>query len=287
MGVGVLAACSPVATSTPTGSPSPSAPLPAGISVSAYQNRDDYGPRRLELAVENSGTRDITITRATYSSPHFTTDAAWTRRTEIPSGSTRDLRVELGPTRCSTPGSAADAVTLHYTLPDGTSGVTTLTPTIRFRAVDLIVGQDCAEQLTADHVAISLAGGLRTTVRKGHPIALLDITFAPTDAEGSVTLSRIDRTILLRPADNTDTWPLDLTIAAGSEPVTKTLEIVPANCRLHTVTEDKRGTFFPLTVTPSGASEGLFYLASTSAMKEAFYDYIADYCGWDASTPLD
>jgi hypothetical protein len=136
-------------------------------------------------------------------------------------------------------------------------------------------------------MAITLADSLREVTRKGHPIALLDVTFTPTTATGSVTVSRVDRTILLRPADGTDEWPLDLTFRAGDPPVTTTLEVLPANCRLHTVTEDKRGTFFPITATPSRSSGGLFFIASTNAMKEQFYDYIADYCGWDASTPAD
>ena len=150
-------------------------------------------------------------------------------------------------------------------------------------AIETVVAQDCAEQLTEKTVQITLGDAVRTEQRKGHPVALLDVTFTPVGTGAPVSIGDIRRTILLRPADGTDTWPVDTEFVAGDEPVTVTLDVLPANCRLHTVTEDKRGTYFPFETT-TDAGDGLFYLAASTAVKEEFYAYIADYCGWDSST---
>jgi hypothetical protein len=253
--------------------------------VSVFQNRDDYGPRRLEVAVSNETTRVLTITNARFESSSFAGSAEWTRTAEIPAGATRNLRVELGPTDCAAE-SAPATVTLAYTLADGTTGTATLTPPDRFGSIPKIIAQDCAEELAQRTVAITLGDELRTEERDGRPVAFLDVEFTPTGVDGSVTIEAITRTILVKPAGGGDSWAVDATFDAASAPLIFTLDFVPSNCRLHTVAEDKRGTYFPFTtVTDAGA--GSFSIAASTSVKEAIYSYIADYCGWDASTPLD
>jgi hypothetical protein len=278
MGAGLLVGCS---------SPAPEKPptLPSGVSVSILQNRDYYGPRRLEIAVTNDRKSDFEVTEVAFHSARFTGAAPTTSGTLIPGGTTRNLRVQLGTTSCD-PSKTPDTVRVTFTRADGSTATATVEPSSPFHAIETVVAQDCAEQLTAEHVGIALAGELRTVQRKGHPVALLDVTFTPTGAAGTASIAAITRTILLRPADGSDEWPLDLHVTADSAPTTVTLDIVPANCRLHTVTEDKRGTYFPFTTT-TDAGDGLFYLAASNAVKEQFYAYIATYCGWDADTPLD
>ena len=131
-------------------------------------------------------------------------------------------------------------------------------------------------------VAITLGDELRVEQRGEHPVGLLDVTFTPTGTGNPVTIDEITRTILIRPADGTDSWPVATTFDASSAPVTMTLDIYPSNCRLHTVAEDKRGTYFPFSTNGS-----LFYIAASNTVKEEIYAYIATYCGWDSTTPPD
>jgi hypothetical protein len=68
-----LAGCSPAALTE----------LPDGVTVAIQQNRDDYGPRRLEIVVDNGGSQSITVTRAVFESSGFVAPASWDRPAEI------------------------------------------------------------------------------------------------------------------------------------------------------------------------------------------------------------
>lgn len=265
--------------------PAPLTALPDGVHVEIFQARDDYGPRRLEISVDNESDATLTIVSAAFRSPHIDEagGAPWSRRLDILTGQTTNLRVTLGDSVCDPPA-GDDAVDIAFALPDGRTGEATIAPSDPFGAIDLVVAQDCAEQLLARTVDIHLADALRTEQRDGHPVALLDVTYTPTGSGEPVSIASIQRTILLQPASHTETWPVQLDLSASDAPVTRTLDIVPANCRIHTVAEDKRGTYFPFTVTTS-AGDGLFYLPVTTAVKEQFYAYIADYCGWNTDEP--
>jgi hypothetical protein len=246
--------------------------------VSILQYRSDYGPRMLEISVKNAGHVDLTVTRAAFESPHFVTPAVWTRSTEVPTGVSRDLRVQLSQTDCS-PKKTADVVMISWTLADGSTGTASVRPTDPFHSIASVTGQDCLEATTVEHVTVAMAKALRTETRGGELVAMLDVTFTAKDAAGSLTVDSVGATILLRPASG-EAWPVNETFAAGSAPRTITLDFVPNNCRIHTVAEDKRGTFFPITVTTAGGVTGEWYLASSDAMRESIYAYVASYCGW-------
>ena len=276
-GVGLLAGC----TATPDATQSLPVSLPDGVSVSIFQNRDDYGPRRLEISVENASPAALTVTKATLASKQFAGGTSWTRPTEVPSGSTRNLRVDLPATDCDTDATAA-TVTLAFELPDGSVGTATVTPADPFDQLAKITSEDCAAIDTERTVTITLGDKLRTEQRGDETVALLDVTFTPTGTGEPVAVDEILRTTLVQPADGTAAWAVGESFDAASEARSITLDIVPANCRLHTVAEDKRGTFFPFAV-----RDEVFYVPASSAVKEQIYDYIAAYCGWDSDTPLE
>lgn len=291
-----LSGCAaPAPRPVPTTSP---AALPAGVSVEVLQYRSDYGPRILQVSVTNGSDAPLTVTRAAFSSPHFTADAEWARTTEFDPGETTDLRVQLAETDCSSAapdeagtddagtddaGSAgddgADTVSLDFVLADGSSGTAALVPTDPFGAIANVVAQDCAAETTARVVDIALGASLTTVQRDGHPVALLDVTMTPTGREGAVTVSTIDSTILVK-RDGGGDWAVGERFTADSDPYSLTLDFVPNNCRLHSVAEDKRGTYFPVGI-ETGAGDATFFLPASTAVKEEIYAYIAEYCGWE------
>lgn len=245
------------------------------MGVTVFQNRDDYGPRRLEIAVENLGTEQLTVTSAAFRSDRFVTPALWTRPTEIAPGTTTNLRVDLPAADCET-DAAASAVTIEFELPGGESGVATIAPEDPFDSIEKVLAADCAAVEVAKTVSITLADALRTEQRDDGPVALLDVEFEPTGGGEPVTIDEITRTILLRPASGEDAWPVGVTFDATSDDLTVTLEIEPSNCRLHTVTEDKVGTHLPFV---SGDLD--FTIPTSDAVKQELYAYIASYCGWE------
>jgi hypothetical protein len=73
-----------------------------------------------------------------------------------------------------------------------------------------------------------------------------------------------------------------LPIDAESAPRTITLKVIPNNCNTHTVSEDKRGTFFPVTVSLASGDTGVLSLPVSREVRGQFYEYIAqDFCGWE------
>ena len=272
LATGVLAGCSPAP-----------APLPSGVSVSIQQNRDDYGPRRLEIVVSNDGAEAITVTRASFDSAGFVAPAAWNRPATIEPGTTTNLRVQLAAADCAgkpgSTGASDSSVALDFTLPDGSAGSATVTPSDPFDAIATVTAQDCAADAVGTIVDVAFAEKLRTASRDGELTALLDLTFTPTGSAGSVTVHSVSDTILVRSPSSTG-WGVEKTLTAASAPLTVTLDFIPNNCRLHTVAEDKRGTFFPLAVTLD-ARELTYPVAASTALKKQVYAYIADYCNWD------
>jgi hypothetical protein len=264
--------------------PQPLQALPDGVTIGIHQNRDDYGPRRLEISISNDTGSDLTVTRATVESSVFASDAATSRSSEIPDGVTRDLRVVLGETVCA-PGTSEDTrVRVEFRMPDGRAGEATVTPDDSFGAIARVHAQDCLEETTLSIIDIEPSDTLRVVDVAGTPTAQLDIAISPrgaSGATGTVTVDSIGRTVLIRPPA-ADSWPVDTTYSASSDPTSITLDIVPNNCNTHTVAEDKRGTFFPVRVTTSLGAAGTFYVGVSDAVRAQIYDYIAhDFCHWD------
>jgi hypothetical protein len=258
--------------------------LPEGVTVGIQQNRDDYGPRRLEIKVANDGDETIMVSRATIESTVFATTSSTTRTSEIPTGVTRDLRVVLGETVCA-PGTAEETrIRLEFETADGIAGELTVTPDDRFGAIARVHAQDCLEETTLSIVDIRPSDTLRVVDVAGIPTAQLDFAITPrgtAGSTGSVAIDSIARTILIRPPA-ADSWPVDATFSASRAPPVVTLDILPNNCNTHTVAEDKRGTFFPFQVSTDAGGEGTFFIGVSDAVRGQIYDYIADdYCHWD------
>ena len=265
---GLLAGCSPT----------PLATLPDGVTVAIQQNRDDYGPRRLEIVVTNDGDDEVTVTHASFESSGFVAPASWDRPATIAPGTTTNLRVQLAAADCAV-DAPSSRVEIDFTLADGQEGSATVTPTDPFDAISTVTTQDCAADAVGEIVEITLAESLRTEQRDGRPVALLDVTFTPTGDPRPVTVQSVSDTILVRSPTSTG-WSVDQTLTAASAPLVVTLDFIPNNCRLHTVAEDKRGTYFPVTVL-TDQGESTFPVAASTAVKKQVYAYIADYCGWD------
>ncbi|MCU1544201.1 MAG: hypothetical protein JWM50_2066 [Microbacteriaceae bacterium] len=58
--------------------------LPPGVTASIKQYRLDYAPRALELSVTTGSSDVLSVTAASFESPHFDTDGSdWTRDIEV------------------------------------------------------------------------------------------------------------------------------------------------------------------------------------------------------------
>jgi hypothetical protein len=254
--------------------------LPSGVSVSVLQYRADYGPRVLQISVENDSATAVTVTNARFSSSKFEGVAEWTRDTDVPAGTTRDLRVSLGAPACAATGAEPATVALEFTTTDGRAGAATVVPADPFDQLAKISAQDCITERAAAIADIRVAGALRVEESSDGPRAMLDLSAEPTGAPGMVSVAAAGRTILLRPADGSLEWPLGWRVGADRPAAAATLAIQPNNCNPHVVAEDKRGTFFPLSVTLDDGTSGTIFVGVSTAVRGQIYAFVAQYCGW-------
>jgi hypothetical protein len=257
------------------------AALPAGVTVSVFQNRFDYSLRQLELKVMNGTSMPITVTSAAFSSTRFATPATWDRPQLVPDGAARDLRVQLTDPVCDTVP-PKDTVVIEFTLEDGTTGTATVTPTDEQARVDAINEEDCLGVSVAAIAAITAPASVRWTPG-AHAPAALDISVVPTGAKGSLTLHYAKGTVLLSLVDAADGEPYDMpleqVVDAGSGARVIPLALVPARCDPHAIEEDKRGTFFPLEVETGDGRSGKIYIGVSDEVRRSLYEFYADYCG--------
>lgn len=269
--VAVLLLCA-ACTDAPPGS-APSGRLPEGIGMRVFQTRFDYAERVLEISVSNDGPSDFTLVSASFASAQFTDAARFTDRLTLAPGMTRNLRVHLAQAVCAGEPTAAGTVTLRWT-PDG-GGTASASVTLRddTGTLERIVREDCL--VAAVDAVVSI--GPPERLRLEGAAAWLDLTLAPTGKAGAVTIDRIGHTTLLAPAHGTD-WPVGLRIDSAASPRTISLELRPARCDPHAVAEDKRGTVFPLAVSPEDGPAGTYNLAVGDAVRREIYAWVSARC---------
>lgn len=273
----VLAACAALLAGC---SPAPLTSLPDGVSVSVRQNRDDYGPRRLEVLVANGTSEDLEVEQARLDSSAFSEPATTSRAATIRPGTTTALRLELGPPQCDGSDAVEATVALEFSTSAG-SGSASVVSGDPLGTLDRVHREDCLAEQVASVVEIAPAGSVEVGDEAGVGVARLQVVVTPTGADGGVTIEAIDRTILLRPASGADAWPVGARLDASSAPLTIDLAIVPSNCSTHTVSEDKRGTFLPVRVTLDSGASGVVPIGVDDAVRGALYEYIAnDHCRW-------
>ncbi|MFB2584277.1 hypothetical protein [Herbiconiux liukaitaii] len=301
-----VAGLSGCAAAPPSASPSPSSPprptadaavVIDGIGLAVLQNRPDYATRTLQLAVTNEGAAPVTVVSARFESTQFASTSDWSKHTEVPAGLIRQLPVPLGEAVCPAPDGALARLTVTVAEADGTERTVTAAPADPFGVLERIAGEDCFEESVADTTTLRLDDRLEITGTGREAVARLTLHVEPVDdgaggaggagepSRSSVTLVAARPTILLDPAEGDD-WPLDVTVAAGDQPVAVEIDVVPARCDPHAIAEDKRGTVLPIEVTRSegdtgtGTGTGTVHVVPSDTLRVALYDFIASSCGF-------
>jgi hypothetical protein len=274
-----------VALSVLSGCSAPAA-KPADLAVKVYQLRSDYAIRGAQIEITNRGSSDLTITSASFGSAWFaSTVFSPSAPNPLTAKNTVDFRVILAAGRCQS-AQAAPVVHVRYRRADGSTGAETITPSIPFQSISVVHGQDCSRQEFEKVAKISIAPTLRFDpaiapggTDSGQRAALIDVTFTPTGASGSVTLHSTEDTTLLAQREGT-LRTLDLTLSAASPPTTVTLDYTPTGCEQHRIAEDKIGTLIPMHVDAGPYTDALFSVPVSATMKNALMDWVGVYCGW-------
>jgi hypothetical protein len=251
--------------------------LPAGVSVSLFQNRSDYPIRHLEVQIHNTTKSTFTISSGTFASTFFANPVAMQHVPyDLEPGDEVAFPVALPAAACDQP-KPAPRVTLHFT-DAADKGSATVTPKVLYNTLGEIHSHDCALGTFEKVVAITPGSAVTwSNDASGALVSHLDMTFTPTGAAGTVTLNSIDNTTLLDMSLDT-TYPLVL--SASSTPLRLTLSATPSRCETHALGEDKIGTVVPFHVKTAAYSNGYFGLVLTNKLKFEYYHYFALACGY-------
>lgn len=258
--------------------------LPDGVSIDVYQTRLDYSARQLEISISNESPTDVVITHLEFASPAFESAVSYARLpTSIAAGRTIDFRVDLAPPDC-TAADLTTSVTVGFELANG-AGVATVEPEDRLGQLPTITTEDCLVSDVAAVARVQIADvPLGRASVAGREAALLHLEIEPTGQAGSITLHELEDTVLLfllnpETGSAAESLPLNLEVDASLAPTTVTFAVLPSRCDQHSVAEDKRGTFFPVSVTTEHRS-GTLFLAASERLRGEVFSFLADSCGW-------
>lgn len=278
IGVALLAIAAAAGCSSP-----PAGTLPAGVAIDVYQSRIDYSEHKLEVALRNDSAMPVEVLALSFSSPAFPPSVDYERApTVVRPGTTTDFRLLLPPADCR----AEDPdprVVVRFSF-DGQERTVTMRPDDRLGQLPTVVAEDCRGQAVAGVASIFVGDTLRYGVVDGRRAVLVDVLATPTGEGGTLRIDDVRGTVLLDLLDPETgavgtTVPLGLDLGAADRPVRFTLTLVAARCDPHVVLEDKRGTFFPLTVTTQ-RDTGRIYLGVSDAQRSELYDFVGESCGW-------
>jgi len=236
--------------------------LPEGVEILVFQNRSDYSTRTLVIGVVNGSTEPLELDRVEFSSPRFDDTAVWDRGTTVRAGGQVDLRVPLPVSVCGVSG--APSIRVMFTTASGMDGAATVTPVDSRDRLDEISREECLVKDVARLASITISRDVDWAAG-AHAPATVRLEVERTDAAGDLTIDAVHQTVLLSLVDANPDAP----------------KFVPARCDPHAVAEDKLGTVFAVDVTVDGTS-GTISVAADDETRVEIYDYIADYCGYEA-----
>ncbi|MDM8084007.1 hypothetical protein QUV83_04420 [Cellulomonas cellasea] len=291
--VALLAGCTPPAaspspspTSQTTAGPTPE-PLPPGVTVEVRQARVEWADRIVRVRVSNDTADALAVSSAEIAGARWAGPARSLDPVTAGAGGVAEVRVRLGEARCGQAG-AADVLTLvveadrddaaprpvavfTHVLDDAADPGGVLTR--RWQ-------EDCAAAAVAAGARLSWSPGLEVVEGPAGPLARLTLRLEPVPGGPHVEVAAVDATTLLSPAEGPQ-WRPALASADG-QPVTATLDAVPARCDLHAIAEDKRGWQMPVRASVDGVAQEVFYLPLPDDSRVALPSYLSQACGRSA-----
>ena len=280
--IAALTGCSPLVEPDPqpAATAAPGSLDEVSATAEVYRTRSDPARGGLQLSVTNTGTTPLTVLRAVLDSPALAEAIERDRTTVIPPGATRDLALLLPPPRCDGGPTLPEAV-LTVALATGETGELRLTTTDRIGQWVDWHERACFAELAAAQVDLEVR---RAPALDDAAAGTIGAELVATARVSDVRLVAIADTVLfgLRtgPADSArgSTLALDRDLTAAETTVVP-IWLAAARCDPHAVAEDKQGTLFTVHLDLGGAT-GTTTVIADDATRAAFYDAIAETCGF-------
>lgn len=257
----------------------PTSDLPAGISASVLQSRQDVVDGRLVVQLDNGTGSELEFASFDVEAPGLEPGLHFEGPRTIADGRSVQYRVDVTPARCDGDAGPAE-VTLVTVAADGGSATGTIRADDPYDTLPRLQNSGCLAGAVESVAAFALADHLRSTGSGVDRRAYLDIAVQPTGAaSGSVDLSEVLGTTLLSAEDGLNWSTTSAHVEASDAPSTISLPVRPARCDPHAGAEDKRGTILPLVVTTSEGWSGQYEVRASAALKEDLFAYFTERCG--------
>lgn len=250
------------------------------VRVEIQQGRTDYSSGAIVIRVVNESENDVALRQVTLVTPAFPESPAWDRGTTVRAGTTVDLRTPLPEPDCSE-STDAPRVSLEFRSREG-AGTVQLLASDPLGTLLRLHDESCVAE-EVERLATITVGAPQVTGTGATSVATLPITFAPTGADGTLSVTGVSSTPLLKPAPPATgaaakDWTFALTLTSSGDAVTEHLEILPARCDPHAIAEDKVGTVLSLSV-DTGSRTGSYRLVPPTDVTDALLAFVHDACG--------
>ena len=235
----VACAPTPAAAPSPSASPSGSAPglppVPGMDAEIVLLRTDEAIGGQVQVRITDSGDEAFTVTQVALDSPGFAPLPPTALRAEFAPRRVIDLPTPYGEPVCTADPLPA-AAKLSVVRPDG--AVEEVAVPLEAEVLARIHAEQCAALAVLEVVAIEVTG-----LREDGEALTGELTVTRREGEQPVTVSRLDRSVLIEPT--ADGLPLEL----GEETSASTpIRFTPATCDPHVLSETKKPYVFPLTV---------------------------------------
>ncbi len=278
----VLAGCSPLESPTPgpAVTDGPTSVTDVSLTAEVYRTRSDPARGGVQLSVRNTAAVPITVLHAVLESPALASVIERDRTTVIPAGATRDLALLLPAPQCEGGPTLPEAV-LTVALATGEPVEVRLPTTDRIGQWTAWHASACFTEAATAQVDLDVR---RAPARDDAATGAIGAELVATARSGGVTLLAIDDTVLFAlldapvGAERASTLALNRPLAIDAETVVP-LWLAAARCDPHAVAEDKQGTLFTVHL-ELGDSSGTTTVIADDATRAAFYDAIAETCGF-------
>lgn len=247
--------------------PAPTQTSLRGVSVVLIQYRSDIAPHRVQIEVVNDSRHAVSVASATLSGG-YAPEPAWrdSSPARIGAGMTVDLPATLTRPLCT--GAPVPRVRLR--LADGTNR--TVPTTDSHGTLAALRRSDCFAQRVAEVASVSFSG-----FRAAGSTAELVLSIArPRGSAEGLTISQVQSTPLLSPADGQDQWRLGRRFTSAGR---VTLRAEPTRCDLHAIAEDKVGSVLPVSIRLADGTTGTINAVGSSTVRAAVLDWVVRACG--------
>jgi len=263
------------------------APEPVGVEepaleVMLLQYRLDQAPRRIQVAVTNSGDAPIEITSVALEAPGYASLPPTPKHAEIAPAARVDLPVVLGEARCAegTDQSAGQAVVLaRVRAEDGAERDVEVALSSPDEVLDRLLTRECDQLTLARALSVTFGPTWTPAELDGQRTLHGSLAVQRLDSAEPLTVSGTQGNVIFSMKPLAETRSPLLVLAPGQSRADIPIEITASRCDPHALADSKRTFFFPLWAAVGDGEELATFITVDDAARARLDELIRTGCG--------